>query len=99
MDILTASAQFSLLEVVGIRRRRRWTVAGKVSIVEESPSGPGLRPRRRVDMGFPAACCLPVAKAVLAGPGWRATISAVMAPGAGAAGEPATGGRMGGDPE
>ncbi len=76
MDVLTASAQFSLLEAVDTGRRRRWTGTKKVRIVEESLSGPGLHPRRRVDTGVPAACCLPgampVAKAVLAGPGWRA---------------------------
>lgn len=67
MDILADSAQFSLLEVVATGCQRRWTVVGKVRIVEESLSGPGLRPRLRVDTGFPAARCLSGAKAVLAG--------------------------------
>ncbi len=42
MDIHTDSRQFSRLEVVDTGRRRRWTVAEKVRIVEESFSGPRL---------------------------------------------------------
>ena len=42
MDILTDSRQFSRLEVVDTGRRRRWTVAEKLRIVEESFSGPRL---------------------------------------------------------
>jgi len=42
MDILTDSRQLSRLEVVDTGRRRRWTVAEKLRIVEESFSGPRL---------------------------------------------------------
>jgi transposase len=42
MDILADSRQISRLEVVDTGRRRRWTVAEKLRIVEESFSGPRL---------------------------------------------------------
>lgn len=40
MDILTDSHQVSQLEVVDTGRRRRWTDAEKLRIVEESYAGP-----------------------------------------------------------
>jgi len=42
MDILTDSRQVSRLEVVDTGRRRRWSDAEKLRIVEESFSGPRL---------------------------------------------------------
>jgi transposase len=42
MDILTDSRQISRLEVVDTGRRRRWTDAEKLRIVEESFSAPRL---------------------------------------------------------
>jgi transposase len=42
MDILTDSRQISRLDVVDTGRRRRWTDAKKLRIVEESFSGPRL---------------------------------------------------------
>src|ERR1700716_974806 len=42
MDILTDSRQVSRLEVVETGRRRRWSGAEKLRIVEESFSGPRL---------------------------------------------------------
>jgi transposase len=42
MDILTDSRQVSRLEVVETGRRRRWSDAEKLRIVEESFSGPRL---------------------------------------------------------
>ena len=42
MDILTDSTHLSRLEFVDTGRRRRWTVAEKVRIVEESLAGPRL---------------------------------------------------------
>lgn len=42
MDIHTDSRQVSVLEVVDTGRRRRWTDAEKIRIVEESLAGPRL---------------------------------------------------------
>jgi transposase len=42
MDSLTDSSPISRLEIVDTGRRRRWSAAAKVRIVEESLSGPRL---------------------------------------------------------
>lgn len=42
MDILTDSRQVRRLEIVETGRRRRWSAAEKLRIVEESFSGPRL---------------------------------------------------------
>ena len=42
MDVLTDSHQVRRLEVVDSGRRRRWTEAEKLKIVQESLSGPRI---------------------------------------------------------
>jgi len=55
MDILTDSHQVHRLEVVDSGRRRRWTEAAKLKIVQESLSGLASRPRQRAGIGYRAS--------------------------------------------
>ena len=56
MDILTDSHHVSRLEVVETGRRRRWSDAEKLRIVEESMAGPQLvSATARASRGFEAA--------------------------------------------
>jgi transposase len=99
MDILTDSHQFSRLEVVDTGRRRRWTVAEKLRIVEESFSGPRLASSTARRYGIFPTLLFAWRKAFregrLGGVGAAAFVPAIIVPEAAAATTAmAAGGRM-----